>query len=123
MSPLTRRALLGTGLAAGVGAAGLGALPDTLQQALAATPIRPGSLDQVEHVVVFMQENRSFDHYYGTLSGVRGFGDTSRVRLPNGSNVFEQKLFGTWGSTLMPWHLDTSTSDAQQIYDLDHSWN
>ena len=124
MSPLTRRALLGSGLAAGVGAAaGLGALPDTVQQALAATPVRPGSLDQVEHVVVFMQENRSFDHYYGTLSGVRGFGDTSRVRLPNGSNVFEQKLFGTWGSTLMPWHLDTATSDAQQIYDLDHSWN
>ena len=33
------------------------------------------SIQDVQHVVVLMQENRSFDHYYGTMSGVRGFSD------------------------------------------------
>ena len=35
-----------------------------------------------------MQENRSFDHYFGTLQGVRGFGDTRAIKLPNGKPVF-----------------------------------
>ena len=33
------------------------------------------SLSDIQHVVILMQENRSFDHYFGTLSGVRGFSD------------------------------------------------
>ncbi|WP_329578549.1 phospholipase C, phosphocholine-specific [Kitasatospora sp. NBC_01250] len=121
MSPLSRRALLGSAAASGA-ALGLGALPGSVQQALAA-PAAPGTMDDVEHVVVLMQENRSFDHYFGTLNGVRGYGDTSRVRFPGGSDVLRQKLLGTVGGTdLLPWHLDTSTSDAQRIFDLDHSW-
>ena len=36
---------------------------------------RTGTLRDVEHIVVLMQENRSFDHYFGTLRGVRGFND------------------------------------------------
>ena len=36
-----------------------------------------GSLDDIEHFVLLMNENRSFDHYYGTMSGVAGFGDQS----------------------------------------------
>ena len=58
---LTRRSFLG-----GVAAAGaLGALPPGMAEALA-EPRASGSLSDVEHVVVLMQENRSFDHYYGT---------------------------------------------------------
>ena len=38
------------------------------------------SLEDLQHIVVFMQENRSFDHYFGTLPGVRGFGDRFRPR-------------------------------------------
>ncbi|PSH70643.1 hypothetical protein CU102_00885 [Phyllobacterium brassicacearum] len=44
-----------------------------------------GSLKDVEHVIFLMQENRSFDHYYGTLRGVRGFGDPRPLRLRNGN--------------------------------------
>ena len=36
---------------------------------------RTGTIADVEHIVILMQENRSFDHYFGTLRGVRGFGD------------------------------------------------
>jgi phospholipase C len=31
-----------------------------------------GDIRDVQSVVIFMQENRAFDHYYGTLGGVRG---------------------------------------------------
>ena len=124
MSPISRRTLLGSAAAAAAGGAvGLGALPGSLQQALAA-PSAPGTLADVEHVVILMQENRSFDHYFGTLGGVRGYNDTSLVRFPGDSDVLHQRLLGTvGGTTLLPWHLDTSSSDAQQIMDLDHSWN
>ncbi len=43
---------------------------------------RSGSLDDVEHIVVLMQENRSFDHYFGTMRGVRGYGEPHPARLP-----------------------------------------
>jgi phospholipase C len=50
----------------------------------------PGDLSSIEHVVILMQENRSFDHYFGTLRGVRGFGDPRPLRLENGKTVWEQ---------------------------------
>ncbi len=48
------------------------------------------SINDVEHVVFLMQENRSFDHYFGTLRGVRGFGDPRAVKLPSGKSVWHQ---------------------------------
>ena len=48
-----------------------------IERASATDPAGTGSLGDIEHVVLLMQENRSFDHYFGTLSGVRGFGDRS----------------------------------------------
>ncbi|WP_431214261.1 alkaline phosphatase family protein [Puia sp. P3] len=58
-------------------AGGTGLLPSSIQRALAIDP-SPGStwLD-AEHVVILMQENRSFDHCYGMLQGVRGYRDPS----------------------------------------------
>ncbi len=57
-------------------------MPPNVQRALAQGAPKHGSLKDIEHVVLLMQENRSFDHYFGTLSGVRGFGDlTSAFRF------------------------------------------
>src|SRR6478735_5857156 len=73
------------------GAAGLALLPTSIARA-AAIPAdrRSGTLEDVEHIVVLMQENRSFDHYFGTMRGVRGFGDPHPVRLPSGKSVWHQ---------------------------------
>ncbi|MBX6360876.1 MAG: phospholipase C, phosphocholine-specific, partial [Acidobacterium ailaaui] len=49
--------------------------PASIQRALAIPANhRNGNITDVEHIVILMQENRSFDHYFGTLRGVRGFG-------------------------------------------------
>ena len=73
-------------------------------------------LSAVQHVVFLMQENRSFDHYFGTLGGVRGFDDTEN------RSAFTQAWPGGAQSTLLPFHMDTSTQDAECTYDLSHSW-
>ena len=67
-----------------------------------------------------MQENRSFDHYFGTLAGVRGFADPTPVKFQNGTSVFTQP---NGSGTLLPWHLNTQTTSAQCVADLDHSWS
>jgi phospholipase C len=73
-------------------------------------------LGAVEHVVFLMQENRSFDHYFGTMGGVTGFDDT------NNRSAFSQAWPGGTQSTLLPFHMDTQTEDAECTYDLSHSW-
>ena len=77
-------------LAAGASAA-TAAAPGVIDKALAA-PARneAGSIMDVEHVVILMQENRSFDHYFGCMKGVRGFGDPRPVTLPTGKSVWFQ---------------------------------
>ncbi len=47
-----------------------------------AASVKPASEDlgAIEHVVFLMHENRSFDHYYGTYPGVRGY---RRPRRPH----------------------------------------
>src|ERR1700761_4809159 len=65
-------------------------MPANVQRLMAQTPNRAGSLKDIKHVVMLMQENRSFDHYFGTLSGVRGFGDTKTLTLSSGKSVFHQ---------------------------------
>ena len=67
------------------------ALPQDLDKALAIPAHnRSGTIEDVEHVVFLMQENRSFDHYFGTLRGVRGFADPHPVTLPSGRSVWHQ---------------------------------
>src|SRR5207302_5914589 len=43
------------------------------------SPIPPScaKLSDIDHVVILIQENRSFDHYFGSYRGVRGFSDQS----------------------------------------------
>jgi phospholipase C len=78
-----------------------------------------GTIKDVEHVVILMQENRSFDHYFGTMRGVRGYGDPRPVVLPSGDPVWLQP--GKDGA-VGPFHMDTKTTSAQTIDSLDHSW-
>ena len=66
-------------------------LPASIRKALAIpADRRTGTIRDVEHVVILMQENRSFDHYFGTMRGVRGFSDPRPVLLPNGKPVWYQ---------------------------------
>ncbi len=58
--------------------------------AAAAAEARP--VDQIEHVIIFMQENRPFDHYFGKMQGVRGFNDRATVPLRSGLNAFHQPV-------------------------------
>src|ERR1700733_3294441 len=83
---MTRRRLLGSAVGAAAAAASSTFLPPNVRRALAQTPARGGSLRDIKHVVLLMQENRSFDHYFGTLAGVRGFKDPDALILPNGKS-------------------------------------
>lgn len=82
-----------------------------------------GSIADIEHVVILMQENRSFDHYFGTLRGVRGFGDPRPVTLPGGKPVWAQRRADRDGGQIAwPFRLDYDSSNARCFTGLDHSW-
>ncbi|MET8676687.1 phosphocholine-specific phospholipase C [Streptomyces sp. NPDC004647] len=122
---ISRRRLIALGAGtAGMAAAG-SVLPPSLRSALAAEA-PAGGLSAIRHVVILMQENRSFDHYFGTLRGVRGFGDRNAVQLPSGKPVFEQPQPGPPG-TVLPFPVreaaEAQKKDLQYIGDLDHSWD
>ena len=100
------------------------ALPKNLRTLLQAAPASPGSLQaragspsKIEHVVVLMQENRSFDHYFGTMPGVRGFGDPSVSE-----QVFYQPDAANPDGYLLPFHIDTTDTSAQALPSNSHSW-
>ena len=119
---MSRRRFMALGAGA-VGAAAAGSLlPPSLQAALAA-PAPPGGLDSIEHVVLLMQENRAFDHYFGTLRGVRGFGDPNALRLRTGRTVYEQP---DRESVVVPYPIrgaaDAQRMDTQNVDALDHEW-
>src|SRR5262252_3482528 len=87
MSRRDRRSFLKLAGASALGAA----LPLDMTRLLAIPAhTRTGTIADVEHIVVLMQENRSFDHYFGTLRGVRGFGDPRAVALRSGEPVWYQ---------------------------------
>lgn len=109
MSEVTRRTFLGTA-AAVTGAAAVGAT-DPDGAASAAGRSRHGDLRDIKHVVVVMQENRSFDHYFGALRGVRGFDDRATIQLPGGHSVWQQPHTPTAGApTQYPWPLSGARS-------------
>jgi phospholipase C len=123
MTPISRRAFVGASAAT---AAATVALPGT---AAAATPAdakskkKPkGSIEDVKHVVVLMQENRSFDHYFGTLSGVRGFDDPQAMTLPGGDSVFRQPHPSRADGFMLPFRMDASKYNAQNAAGLPHDW-
>jgi phospholipase C len=82
---------------------------------------RRSDLERVEHVVILMQENRSFDHYFGTLAGVRGFSDPDAIKLPDGHSVFEQPYPLTPDGFLSPWRFDPAASNPCNVL-VDNGW-
>jgi len=118
---MTRRRLLGDGARLAAAAFASSLMPPNVRRALAA-PSPAASLRDVKHVVLLMQENRSFDHYFGTLSGVRGFGDPNAMQLSTGSSVFHQPDEESADGYLLPFHLDTRTTSAQKLPSTSHAW-
>jgi phospholipase C len=97
-------------------------VPPNLAAAMAKKSAK-GSLKDIKHVVVLMQENRSFDHYFGTLAGVRGFADPNALTLSTGKSVFYQPTTSNPDGYLLPWHLDTKTTSSQAIPSTSHAWS
>ena len=111
-------------LSLSAGALATGALPASIARAAAIPAARKsGTLEDVEHIVVFMQENRSFDHYFGQLRGVRGHNDRFPTPLPNGRPVWFQPRQNAPLQTILPFPFDTTKSAAQCVPALDHSWD
>jgi phospholipase C len=123
---LTRRQLLGAG-ATGSAALALSQFfpAPLLDAALGAAPAC-GQLADIEHIVILIQENRSFDHYFGSLRGVAGFGDPHVLPLTDGSglSVFAQPGYPAPGYNghLYPWRLDTEHHGGQCTNDVSHEW-
>jgi phospholipase C len=103
-----------------------------LERAVNLDPSTSKGLAEIEHVVILMQENRSFDHYFGTLSGVRGYSDPNVATQTVGGvtyPVFDQ--FGyepgvgpTPNGYLQPFHLLSRPpkKDGETTNDITHSW-
>src|SRR5580693_5770434 len=123
MPEITRRRLLATAGTAAAAAFAAEFLPVNVRRALAAgPPTRTGSLRDIKHIVILMQENRSFDHYFGTMPGVRGFSDPTAITLSTGNPVFYQPDPSHAQGYLLPFHYDTFSTSAQATPGTDHSW-
>jgi phospholipase C len=128
MTPSGRRQFLsGTAKAAAAAVAGTFSLfPPWLRSALAVEPSSvTGTLQDVAHIVVLTQENRSFDHYFGTLRGVRGFADRFPVPVEGGRSVWQQPrvLPSSPPGPLQPFHLNTERDFAlMRAEGTPHSW-
>lgn len=122
MVRIGRRRFLG-GSAGALTLAALALLPSELQHALSARAPGAGALSDIKHVVLMMMENRSFDHYFGAMPGVRGFADPVAGQLaPNGRSVFHQPFPGNPDGYVLPFRLDSARTTAQAIRSLNHSW-
>jgi phospholipase C len=119
---LTRRQLLGAAGRLATVAAASGMMPPNVRRMLAQSANGIGSLRDVKHVVLLMQENRSFDHYFGTMPGVRGFDDPAALQLAHGRSVFYQPDEQNRDKYLLPFHLDTHATSAQKIPSTSHAW-
>ncbi len=119
---LTRRRLLRNSARLAAAAFASSLLPPNVRRALADPP-SSGSFRDIKHVVLLMQENRSFDHYFGTMAGVRGFDDANALLLPNGKSVFYQPDAENPEGYLLPFHLDTRKTSAQKIPSTSHAWS
>jgi phospholipase C len=115
----TRRDFLKkTAMLSGAGLSGV--LPPSIRRAIAIDPQLNSSYLDAEHVVILMQENRSFDHCYGSLRGVRGFNDPRAITLPNKYPVWLQS--NKAGETYAPFRLNMRETNATWMGSLPHSW-
>jgi phospholipase C len=106
------------------GSAALSVLTPSIARAASIPAFRrAGSLDDVEHVVVLMQENRSFDHYFGKMKGVRGYGDPHPAKQRNGRSVWHQPAGPKLKDEVLPFRPDLDNLGLQFLQDIDHGWN
>ncbi len=102
------------------GAIGIsGLVPESVRRAYAIKPAAGSTYLDAEHIVILMQENRSFDHALGALRGVRGFNDPRAVRLANGNSVFVQT--DASGNSYAPWRLDIRDTRITWMGSIPHS--
>jgi phospholipase C len=124
MASMDRRDFLKLGVNALAAASVASVLPPSIRSAIAQTT-QPITLDGIDHVIIFMQENRSFDHYFGMLPlpGVRGFLDPDPAPLPTGREVWYQPDPGS-GRSVMPYPLNPEKGKPWyfQGIALDHYW-
>jgi len=107
------------------------AFPPVIRRALAIPAHRrTGTINDVEHVVILMQENRSFDHYFGTLNGVRGFGDRFPIPVPDAPGIARKTVWfqataptGAGPAAVAPFRLDTQAAFAvMRVTGTPHTW-
>ena len=106
--------LVGSGAVAGVVPAGIARALEVPAQR------RTGTIADVEHVIILTQENRSFDHYFGTLRGVRGFADPRAVKLASGKTVWRQP---SAGGDVLPFRPPVDHLGMTFLPDPPHGWN
>ena len=119
MHKSTRRDILKLGSAAAIAElASLGLHGCGLSKAIPSIPLGCSKITDIEHVVILTQENRSFDHYFGSYRGVRGFSDSSPAfQQPDSSNT----TIAPTGK-LLPFHFDTAQMNAACTHDISHDW-
>ena len=102
------------------GATGLSSmLPESIVRAMAIDPEKGSTYLDAEHIVILMQENRSFDHCFGTLQGVRGFNDPRAINLPDKNLVWMQT--NEAGETYSPFRFDIRNTKATWMGSTPHS--
>src|SRR5260370_28183640 len=120
MQNFTRRELLKLGAATAVAELASLSLHGCGGGSVISPPIPSAcsKLTDIEHVVILIQENRSFDHYFGSYRGVRGFSDQSMAfQQPDPANTTNSPV-----GALLPFHLDPSTANAACTHDISHDW-
>lgn len=116
----TRRDFLKKASLLAGGAALWNTLPAAIQKAVAIDPDVGSTFFDAEHIIFLMQENRSFDHCFGTLQGVRGFNDPRIITLPDSNPVWIQT--NKEGKSYVPFRLDMKDTKATWMGGLPHSW-
>jgi len=120
MNKLPRREFLRQSVGALGAASALSMLSPGIRRALAVpASVETGTIQDVKHIVILMQENRSFDHYFGTLRGVRGFGDRFPIPLESGKSVWHQS---DGLNEVPPYQLNSADSSALLVPDTPHSF-
>src|SRR3954463_5629901 len=116
MHKFTRRELLKLGSAAALAELGLQACG--VSKIIPSLPTGCAKLTDIEHVVILTQENRSFDHYFGSYRGVRGFSDPSPAfQQADPANAVSPPF-----AELLPFPLAASATNAACTHDIDHGW-
>lgn len=102
-------------------AAVINIIPPAIQRALAIAPDPGTTFYDAEHIVFLMQENRSFDHGFGALQGVRGFNDPRAIDLPNKNKVWLQT--NEKGETYLPFHVNVKDTKVAWMGSVPHGWS